>query len=125
MKKIKIGIAGIILAWCHYGKTVFAYDPLTTDKAHVKSALGDIPIDINALAQWFFTNMLGIIGAIALLLMVFASFKILASSGDPNKIKEGRETFTSVISGLIFIILSLFLLKFIGIDILYIPGLTK
>ncbi len=123
MKKLKILLAGVFLFLSP--KASFAYDPLTENNTKVKTALGAIPIDINALAQWFFNNMLGIIGALALLLMVSASFKILTSSGDANKIKEGRETFTSVVTGLVFIIFSLFLLKFIGIDILHIPGLIK
>ncbi len=93
----------------------------TTNKVH--TALGDIPVDMNAMVGWFFSNILGFIGAIALLLMIVAAGKIITSAGNPNKIKEGQEMFASVVMGLVFILLSLFLLHFIGIDVLHIPGL--
>ncbi len=98
-----------------------SYNPISGD--NVKTALGEVPIDINGLVGWFFGHMLGIIGGIALLLMISASLQILTSAGDPNKIKKGQEAFTSVVIGLIFILLSLFLLRFIGITVLHLPGL--
>jgi len=43
---------------------------------------------------------------------------IMTASGNPERIKAGQELLTSAISGLILLIFSIFVLKFIGIDIL-------
>lgn len=64
----------------------------------------------------------GIGGAIALILMIYAGFLIMTASGVPERIKAGQELLTSAIAGLILLIFSIFVLKFIGVDIL---GLCK
>lgn len=77
----------------------------------------------------FITNILGLAvgigGGIAFLLMLFGTFQIMASSGDPKSIQAGKETITSALTGLLLIIFSVFLLRLIGVDILGIPGLNK
>jgi hypothetical protein len=60
----------------------------------------------------------GVGGGIAFLLIVYASFMIMTSSGNPERLKAGQELLTSAISGLVLLIFSIFILKFIGIDIL-------
>ncbi|HTK03155.1 MAG TPA: hypothetical protein VL401_00050 [Alphaproteobacteria bacterium] len=60
----------------------------------------------------------GIGGGIAFLLILYAGFMIMTSGGNPERLKAGQELLTSAISGLILLIFSIFILKFIGIDIL-------
>jgi hypothetical protein len=60
----------------------------------------------------------GIGGGIAFLLIVYAGFMIMTAAGNPERLKAGQELLTSAISGLILLILSVFVLRFIGIDIL-------
>ncbi|KKR84165.1 MAG: hypothetical protein UU32_C0049G0003 [Candidatus Woesebacteria bacterium GW2011_GWB1_41_10] len=43
---------------------------------------------------------------------------IMTSGGNPERLKAGQELLTSAISGLILLIFSVFVLKFIGVDIL-------
>jgi hypothetical protein len=64
----------------------------------------------------------GIGGGIAFLLMVYAGFLVMTAAGDPERLKAGQELLTSAISGLIMLIFSIFILRFIGVDIL---GLGK
>ncbi|MCX6703872.1 MAG: pilin, partial [Candidatus Woesebacteria bacterium] len=64
----------------------------------------------------------GIGGGIAFLLIIYAGFMIMTSSGNPERLKAGQELLTSAISGLILLVFSIFILKFIGVDIL---GLCK
>jgi hypothetical protein len=66
----------------------------------------------------------GIGGGIALLLILFGVFIVTTSAGNPDKLKSGTEMITSAIIGLVFIIISIFLVKLIGINILSIPGLV-
>jgi len=72
-----------------------------------ESFLGDI-------LRW----AVGVGGGIAFLLIVYASFMIMTSGGNPERLKAGQELLTSAISGLILLIFSVFVLKFIGVDIL-------
>ena len=87
------------------------------------TAVGCVPTDPTELIKWAFPYLLGFGGLAAFLLIVFAGIQIMTSSGNPEKLKAGKELITSAVMGLIFIILSLFLLRVIGVDILHIPGL--
>lgn len=100
------------------------YGPCNND-AGIQTALGCIPKDINELAGWVFSNLIYVATGIAFLLMTMGAIMVLTSSGTPEKIKAGKELITSALSGLLFIILSLFILRLIGVDILQIPGFTK
>ncbi len=95
----------------------------------IQTALGCISTSITGdpAGNSFFSAIIkisvGLGGGLALLLMLYGIFIITTSAGIPDKLKEGKEILTSAISGLIFIILSVFLLNLIGINILGIPGL--
>lgn len=92
----------------------------------INTALGCIPVsDTGALVGWFFQRFLGLVGGVALILSALGAFQIITSGGNPEKVKRGRELIESAISGLLFVIFSLFLLRFIGVDVLHLPGLTK
>lgn len=60
----------------------------------------------------------GVGSGIAFVLIVYAGFMIMSSAGNPERLKAGQELLTSAISGLILLIFSIFVLRFIGIDIL-------
>lgn len=88
----------------------------------VWTALGCISFNPQDFISDFLSISIGIAGGIALLLMIYGSFLISTSAGDPKKAEEGKEIITGTIAGLLFIIFSVFLLKLIGVDILQIPG---
>lgn len=56
---------------------------------------------------------LGIAGAIALILMVIGSIRVLASSGDQQRLNGGREMIIAAVAGLLFIVFSILILQFI------------
>lgn len=88
------------------------------------TAIGCIPTDnFNDFIGWLLSKLIFVASGIAFLLMVLGAIQILTSAGNPDKVKAGKELITSALSGLLFIILSVFLLKLIGVDILHIPGL--
>jgi hypothetical protein len=89
----------------------------------VQTALGCIPTEPMDLVKWLFPYLLGFGGLAAFGLIVYSGFQLMTSSGDPQKIQGAKETITSAVTGLIFIILSLFLLRLIGVDILGLPGI--
>jgi len=89
----------------------------------INTALGCIPADtLNNFVAWFLSKLIFIASGVAFLLMAFGALKIITSAGSPESIQAGKELITSSLAGLVFIILSLFLLKLIGVDILQIPG---
>jgi len=85
------------------------------------SALGCIPVEPSKFITWLLNSAINIVGGIAFLLILFGSFKVATSSGNPENLNEGKEIIFAAIAGLLFIILSVVLLKIIGGDILQIP----
>lgn len=61
---------------------------------------------------------IGIGGGIAFILIVYAGFMIMTAAGNPERLKAGQELLTSAISGLVLLIFSVFVLNFIGVDLL-------
>jgi len=89
----------------------------------IATAIGCIKVDstkefVTFLLRW----ATGIAGGIAFILIFVSGIMILTSSGNPQKIQAGKELMTAAISGLLFLIFGAFILKFIGVDILKIPG---
>ena len=74
---------------------------------------------IKRLTEW----MLAVLLVVTVAFIVYAGYLYLTSQGDPEKLNEGKERFTSALIGLVFIIMSVFLLRVIGVDILGAPGL--
>lgn len=70
----------------------------------------------------FLTDVLkwavGVGSGIAFILMLYAGFMTMTAQGNPERMKAGQELMTSAISGLILLVFSIFILNFIGIDIL-------
>ncbi len=60
-------------------------------------------------------------GAVALLLLMRAGFKIMTSEGKPEAVKEGRDQLIAAIVGLLFLIFAFVFLELIGVSILRIP----
>lgn len=90
----------------------------------IKTALGDIPVDIDGFATWFLEIIFGIAGGIAFLLMVYGFILMATSSGDEKKLQGAKETVTSAITGLLVSIFALFLFRLIAVNILKIPGIN-
>lgn len=111
---------GIFLA----SPTPILAEDILCDDGGVNTAIGCVPInDSNEFIGFILGWAVGIGGGIAFLLIIAASFMIITSSGNPERLKAGQELLTSAIMGLIMIIFSIFVLELIGVQILNIPGL--
>lgn len=87
------------------------------------TAIGCIPIDDpNAFLGFILKWAIGVGGGIAFLLIVYSSFMIMSSSGNPDRLKAGQELLTSALMGVVLLVFSVFILRVIGVDILGIPG---
>lgn len=91
----------------------------------INTALGCISYD--AVNGGFVSNLLQIIiglgGGVGLVLILYGVFIVTTSAGIPDKLKQGQEIISSAVAGLLFIILSIFLMNLIGIKIFALPGL--
>lgn len=101
-----------------------ASNPLCNGNLGVDTAIGCLhagtPTEfIGQLLGWG----VGVGGGIAFLLIVYSGFMIATAAGDPKRVQAARELLTSALSGLILIVLSIFLLNFIGVRILNLPSL--
>lgn len=65
---------------------------------------------------------MGIAGLVAMLFIVYAGFLILTSSGNPKQVAAGKELLTAAVSGLVLLVMSAFLLNFIGVEVLNLPN---
>ena len=89
----------------------------------IQTAIGCVFFDNpNVFVGFFLRWAIGIGGGIAFLLILYAGFTIMTSSGNPDRLKSGQALLTSAIAGLIMLIFSIFILRIIGVDILKIPG---
>jgi hypothetical protein len=91
----------------------------------VNSALGCIKTTPQSLVSTAVSLATGLAGGVALMLMVFGAFQMITSSGNAEKLKDGRERFVAAALGLTFVALSILLLQIIGVDILNLPGFSR
>lgn len=66
----------------------------------------------------------GVSGGIAFLAVLAGSATVLTSSGDPERLRNGKDMIFSSIVGILLILFSVFLLHFVGFDIFRIPGFS-
>lgn len=99
--------------------------PSCPDPSDLNTALGCIPTSPQALAAWVLQKAIFMGSGIAFLLSLFGGISIILAGGDPEKINQGKQIITSAISGLLFILFSILLLRLIGYDILALPGFTN
>jgi hypothetical protein len=123
MKKLLFVPALFLLELIKSTKVVHAVDLWCPDKRSINTAIGCIPVNgENELLGFFLKWAIGVGGGIAFILIIYAGFMIMSSSGNPDRIKAGQELLTSAIAGVIMLIFSVFILNVIGVNILNIPG---
>lgn len=106
-------------------QAVFAQEPVRDgagcSATEINTAIGCVPVlDTNNTAFMSFIVKWGggIAGFVAFLLFSYGSFMVMTSSGNPQRVQAGKELITSALMGLVLLVSSAFLLRFIGIDIL-------
>jgi hypothetical protein len=86
------------------------------------TAVGCITPTASGLISKFLPFSIGIAGGIALLLILFGALQMMMSAGNPERLNAGKELVSAAVTGLVFIIFSVFILRLVGVDILKIPG---
>jgi|GEM_PF-3646860 len=86
------------------------------------TAVGCIKADPQSIIITLVKIGLGVAGGGALLMILSASFVISTSAGDAKKFTEAKEMISNALIGLVFIIMSVTILQFIGVTLFHIPG---
>lgn len=104
-------------------------DNVICEQNGINTAIGCVPVLNNDSGTSFSGFVLkwaiGVGGGVAFFLIVYAGFMIMTSQGNPERLKAGQELLTSAISGVILLVLCVFILNVIGVNILKIPGFSK
>ena len=86
---------------------------------YVNTAIGCIPFTIiSQTAKFFLQWSISIGGGIALFLIGLSAIMFATSSGNPQKVQSAKSLFMAAVGGLLFILLSVFLLRVIGVNVL-------
>lgn len=113
-------------------KTVWAADAFCTAQGHggnssspyINTALGCVPVKVDEFVMWLLPNLFGIAGGISLVLMIYGFILMATSSGDPKAVQGAKETISSAFTGLIISIFSIFILRYVLVSVLKIPGIN-
>jgi hypothetical protein len=97
-------------------------DPSSGCSGGINTALGCIPYDTQGFTSAMLTFLIGVVGLIAILVMLVATVMIMTGGSNPEQVKKGKELFTGGITGLFFIIFSVTLLRIVAGDIIKLPG---
>lgn len=89
----------------------------------LETAIGALSIDPMAFIGDIMSWVIGfaILGGLGLL--IYSGYLLIYSRGDQEKITNAKDNIKAAIIGLVFLILSIAILEFIGVQILRIPGL--
>lgn len=82
------------------------------------TGLGSIPFSPTDLGGKILAIGVGLAGGLALILMVIGAIRVLTSQGDQQRLNGGREMIVAAIAGLLFLVLAVVILEFIGVKIL-------
>lgn len=90
------------------------------------SGIGCIPMQS---VGSFITGLLyqigiGLAGAFTVLCSIYSAFRMQTSMGDAEGLANSRKTLMACLSGLVLVIFAIFIVRFIGADILRVPGIN-
>ncbi len=87
----------------------------------INTGIGPIDTTPEGLASNLFNIIMGAAGALAVIKILTASWKIMFSGGDPRNVQEGKDELTSAVQGLLLVLFAVVIIKAVetifGIDI--------
>lgn len=104
------------------GSGVLKVNPEGNCTGGIDTALGCIPYETKGFTSALLGFIIGLVGLIAIVVMLVATVMIMTGGSNPEQIKKGKELFTGGITGLLFIVFSVTILRIIAGDIIKLPG---
>lgn len=117
-----VSLLSLVLANFTLPQKILAQSVFCGNGTDINTAIGCIPVLGDTTGAGFSGFLLkwaiGVGSGIAFLLILYSGFMIMTSTGNPERLKAGQELLTSAISGILFLIFSIFILNVIGVNIL-------
>jgi hypothetical protein len=109
---------------CQESEEKLAINPcVAKDNDYVcQTAIGAIGTSAGKFAESVIQLILGLAGLVLLFMIILNGYKFMTSQGDPEKVKEARESITAAVAGILLIIFSIVVLQLITVDVLHLPG---
>ena len=95
------------------------------DCTSIQTGIGAMEVSPGGFIQTMFRFVLTLAAFGGIIIIIYTGFIFMRSRGDKEQLAAARETLTSAILGLLFIIFSVVILEIIGVDILHIPGFQR
>ena len=74
---------------------------------------GGQPADLNQMIRNVLNWVFGVIGIVAVIMIIIGGFNMMISSGDPGKVKKGKDTILYGIIGLVISLLAFAIVNFV------------
>ena len=87
-----------------------------------ETAIGSVSYTPEGFLKSALSLIFSLAGGILLVFLILNGYRLAVSQGDPEKIKEARESIMSAIAGLFMVIASLAILQLVTVNILQLPG---
>ncbi len=111
--------------YCIYGETSATLGTKRPQPKKSWAIIGCIDVDQSnpgGFVRVILRFVTGIIGGLAFLGILAGGFQLLTAAGDPIRIASGKNTVMGAGGALLLVVFSVFLLQFIGLNLLGIPG---
>ena len=89
---------------------------------NIVTDLGVLPCTPTGFAQAIYSIGLTLIGAVALLFIVYGGYLILTSQGSPDQIAKGRSYITYAIIGIVLAVSGYALYQIVILNVIRLPG---
>ena len=84
--------------------------------------LGCVDTNAGGFVQVILRFVISLAGGLGFIAFLWGGFQLITASGDPGKIAGGKNTIYGAMGAIILLVFAVFLLQFIGISILGLPG---
>lgn len=102
---------------CTFGsenRFYFCYPNGDVNQRGIPTALGCVPTDLLEFITGFVQWSVGIGAVVNLLVIIYSSVLFITGGHDPKKVQSARETLTASLAGLVFILLCIVFINYIG-----------
>lgn len=89
----------------------------------ISTDIGCVPNDPLLFVQKFYGVGLGILGGIAILVIMFGGYTLITSKGNPTQVQKGKEYIMYAIISLVLAIFGFVFLETVAVGVFHIPGI--
>ncbi|MDP3940956.1 MAG: hypothetical protein Q8Q49_01465 [bacterium] len=83
-----------------------------------------VPTDPVGFVTRFYGVGLSLVGAVALLFLMYGGYLIMVSRGNPDELNKGRSYIYYSLAGLLLAIFGFIFIQIVFVDVLHIPGFS-